>query len=207
LNRLLNKSNKDFINLNATFIKWQIIGHIKAIILNLKSIYLIMKKAFIHLPLLLCGMSGMAQTLSFSDTLFFTGSEQQYVVPECASDIVITAYGAQGAAGSVLSPSINSAGLAGKGNRVTGGWSNLTPGETLYVYVGGAADLGVGGYNGGGNGTGVNGQYFSGGGGGATDIRYPTNSLAHRVQVAGGGGGGGNAAYHWSGNTFTGGNG
>jgi hypothetical protein len=109
--------------------------------------------------------------------------------------------------GSVLVSDINEGGQAGLGNRVVGAYPNLTGGETIYVFVGGAANGGTGGYNGGGNGVATNNENPSGGGGGATDIRYPSADLSDRLQVAGGGGGGGNAAYHFHSNTFTGGNG
>jgi len=164
-------------------------------------------KAALSSAVLFAAFNNIAQTTSYSDTLSYTGSMQTYVIPECATNIVITAYGAQGANGSTINPGINSGGQAGLGNRVIGGWSNLEPGQTIYVNIGGAANGATGGYNGGGNGVEMNGQNPSGGGGGATDVRYPTDALSDRVQVAGGGGGGGNAAYHWNGSTFTGGNG
>ena len=73
----------------------------------------------------------------------------------------------------------------------------LTSGQTVYVYVGGqgsgSSSLGgaiSGGFNGGGigyNGD-ANGRAASGGGG--SDIRINSNSLANRAIVAGGGGGG-----------------
>lgn len=165
------------------------------------------RKAFLSAGALITASCGFAQTTNYSDTLQYTGSMQTYVIPDCATNIVITAYGAQGANGSTITPGINSGGQAGLGNKVIGGWSNLEPGQTIYVNIGGAADGGIGGYNGGGTGQSNGGQNPSGGGGGATDIRYPTDNLSDRVQVAGGGGGGGNAAYHWNGAAFTGGNG
>jgi len=173
----------------------------------MKNNYLSLKKTFFSVGALITASCGLAQTTNYSDTLQYTGSMQTYVIPDCATNIVITAYGAQGANGSTINPGINSGGQAGLGNRVIGGWSNLEPGQTIYVNIGGAADGANGGYNGGGNGVEMNGQNPSGGGGGATDVRYPTDALSDRVQVAGGGGGGGNAAYHWNGSTFTGGNG
>lgn len=164
-------------------------------------------KTNLALGIIAIGGISFAQGTTESDTLFYTGSPQSYVIPNCASNIVITTFGAQGAAGSTINPSINSGGLPGLGNRVTGSWNNLSPGQTIYVHVGGAAEGEMGGYNGGGNGIASGGQNPSGGGGGATDIRFPTEAFSDRVQVAGGGGGGGNAAYHWSGAAFTGGNG
>lgn len=165
------------------------------------------KKTILVTGVFLAASCSFAQTSNYSDTLVYTGSMQTYIVPSCASNIVITTYGAQGAAGSVLNPDINAGGQAGLGNVVTGGWANLEPGQTIYVNIGGSAAGATGGYNGGGNGVAMNNLNPSGGGGGATDVRYPTDALADRVQVAGGGGGGGNAAYHWNGAAFTGGNG
>lgn len=130
---------------------------------------------------------------SNSDTLFFTGSEQTWTVPCGAQNISIITYGAQGAAGSSINPGVNVGGAAGLGNKVDGSWSFINPGEQLFIYVGGQANGAVGGYNGGGNGVENPSGTPSGGGGGATDVRFPTNSLNDRTQVSGGGGGGGNA--------------
>jgi hypothetical protein len=69
----------------------------------------------------------------------------------------------------------------------------VTPGETLYLDLGGNGTE-LGGFNGGGDG-GAGARAGRAGGGGATDIRtIPSGdpgSLASRVFVAGGGGGGG----------------
>ncbi len=147
------------------------------------------------------------QAQSQSDTIQFTSAIEAYTIPDCAINIVITTFGAQGGNGSSIDPSVVSGGLAGLGNRVTGQWANLQPGDIIYVNVGGAASNGQGGYNGGGSGIAVSGQNPSGGGGGATDIRFPTDAISDRIQVAGGGGGGGNSAYHFNQASFTGGNG
>lgn len=83
--------------------------------------------------------------------------------------------------------------IGGGGGRIQ---AKLTtsPGEILYMYVGGQGTTGgpssggsvnAGGYNGGGYGAG-----FGGGGGGASDIRTSA-SLSSRLLVAAGGGGGG----------------
>lgn len=149
---------------------------------------------------LLIGM-GLISSCSFAqstekDTLFYTGSEQSWTVPCGASNIVIETYGAKGAAGSTVNPGINTGGAAGLGNKVTGNWSSLNSNDVIYVYVGGKANGHLGGYNGGGNGVANPAANPSGGGGGATDIRFPSNALSDRIQVAGGGGGGGNASIH-----------
>ena len=68
----------------------------------------------------------------------------------------------------------------------------VTPGETLYVEVGGTGGFPAGGFNGGGAGATRNGISVYGGGG-ASDVRLVSNdepgSLGSRVIVAGGGGG------------------
>jgi hypothetical protein len=80
----------------------------------------------------------------------------------------------------------------------------VTPGETLYVNVGGeggnaAACCGGAQAPGGFNGGGLGGQTATdigggGGGGGATDLREGGSALTNRIVVAGGGGGGGGYA-------------
>lgn len=142
-----------------------------------------------------------------SDTLFFTGSEQTWTVPCGAQNITIITYGAQGAAGSSINPGVNVGGAAGLGNKVVGDWSSLNSGDQLFIYVGGQANGPVGGYNGGGNGVSYPATNPSGGGGGATDVRWPSNALNDRIQVSGGGGGGGNAGLEANMNPFTGGDG
>lgn len=103
----------------------------------------------------------------------YTGTEQQFVVPAGVTSVYIDAYGAQGSPG--LAPAGGAGGLGGR----AGGTLAVTPGQTLYVYVGG------------GNGGGAGGNANSGAGGGASDIRVGGSSLANRILVAGGGGGGG----------------
>jgi hypothetical protein len=74
------------------------------------------------------------------------------------------------------------------------GTITVTPGEPLYVEVGGAGSVPQGGFNGGGNG-GDLGYISEAGGGGASDVRTisrgQSGSLASRLIVAGGGGGSG----------------
>jgi len=116
-----------------------------------------------------------------STTFGFTGAQQTYVVP--AGNSLITAE-LWGAAGSSAYAS-------------TSGWGGylkvklaVTPGETLYLYVGGCPTGNAGGFNGGG---GTSAGYA--GGGGATDIRRGGAAIANRVAVAGAAGGGGNTAH------------
>jgi hypothetical protein len=104
-------------------------------------------------------------TFSSAQNFASTGDVQQYTVPVNVNKIFIDARGAQGAVGAT--------GLGGRGGR-TQGAIDVTPGEVLYVYVGGkggeylASSMNLGGWNGGGNGEAAG---RGGGGGGATDIR------------------------------------
>ena len=131
-------------------------------------------------------------------TFSFTGSEQTYVVPSGVTALSVDAIGAPGASGLSDGNGLG-AGVGGKGAEATG-VVPVTPGETVYVEVGGpgspAGDAGVvaGGFNGGGTGAG------GGAGGGASDLRAVScggscpgsaQSLSSRLLVAGGGGGGG----------------
>lgn len=111
-----------------------------------------------------------------TQTFNFTGSEQIYIVPNGVTSITVEAYGAQGADGS---NGLAAGGLGG----YTSGTLSVTPGQTIYIYVGGQGNT----FNGGA----LGGSAGSGNGGGASDIRIGGNTLADRVMVAGGGGGGG----------------
>ena len=140
----------------------------------------------------------------------FTGGEQTWQVPEdvCAVDILANgASGGDGVAGfdGAPVPERGRPALPQTPGGVGGsalGTLDVTPGETLSIYVGGqgeAGEFGVsgrvpvqspGGWNGGGDGG--DGLDASGaGGGGASDIRQGGNALEDRVLVAGGGGGSG----------------
>ncbi|MBQ1652625.1 MAG: hypothetical protein II060_02465, partial [Bacteroidales bacterium] len=130
----------------------------------------------------------------------YTGGIQTVVVPAEATVAKLQVWGAQGGRG-MANGSLDAYG--GKG-----GYSyvdvNVSPGQTLYVVVGGKGADGSyqsnssGGYNGGGSGTWDNGDdESSGGGGGATHIALSAgllSSLAGNrssvLVVAGGGGGG-----------------
>ncbi len=123
------------------------------------------------------------------DTLFYTGGEQNYIVPCGVTNLTIDAFGAKGANG--ISGGNNSiGGVGGLGGHAQG---NLTVsnGQTLSVFVGGQANGGLGGYNGGAIGGGAGPTITGGGGGGATDVRLGGNTIDNRILVAGGGGGGG----------------
>ncbi len=118
--------------------------------------------------------------ITATDTFIYSGSMQTYVVPSGVTMLTIETWGAQGGANWV-------------NNTNFGGYSKadfpVTPGETLYLYVGGQATSITGGFNGGGNGEGV-----GKGGGGGTDVRQGGTSLNDRIIVGGGGGGAG----YWS---------
>lgn len=142
----------------------------------------------------------------------FTGAEQTWVVPPGITSVLIKAYGAQGGNGNVVV-----VGTGGRGGYAAG-FLAVTPGQTLYIYVGGQGSTendnnsttsGGGGYNGGGNANGATGGVLSaprrrGGGGGASDVRSGGNALVNRVIVAAGGGGGGNLITGGAGGGLTG---
>jgi hypothetical protein len=120
-------------------------------------------------------------TVSFSAT----GSEQSFTVPDGIHSIEIVATGGEGAdAGAVQ---------GGQADQVEGDFA-VSPGQILYVNVGGNGVGVAGGFNGGGSGAAevVGG---GGGGGGASDVRTVSrsqgNTLQSRLIVAGGGGGAG----------------
>ncbi len=115
----------------------------------------------------------------------YTGGRQSWVVPNGTNFIEVDAYGAQGGSG-------------GKGGQVHARLA-VTPGETLYIYVGGKGADQHGnrspGWNGGGQGGYSNYSRHGGGGGGGTDIRRNGTGWGNRILVAGGGGGKGGGNY------------
>jgi Glycine rich protein len=140
------------------------------------------------LSLALAVAPAQAMTTEFT----FEEAEQTFKVPAGVTSLEILAIG--GAGGDTPFP-ISGATHGGEAPEVTG-IVNVTPGQTLYVEVGGNGkdgDLGgTGGFNGGGDGGGAG---EASGGGGASDVR--TSPLAAglapdtRLIVAGGGGGAG----------------
>jgi PKD repeat protein len=109
----------------------------------------------------------------------YTGGQQSWTVPAtCVSSVTLECWGAQGGS----SISTGGAGGYAKGDLA------VTPGQVLYLYVGGQGGNPGGGWNGGGSGQ-TSGSPASGGGGGASDVRVGGQSLSDRVIVAGGGGG------------------
>lgn len=119
-------------------------------------------------------------------TFNFTGQMQTYTVPNGVYHIAIEALGAQGADGLTKS-GLNAPGSGGLGGQATGELQ-VTPGQTLNIFVGGKGNAfngaGFGGHGGNSNG---------GTGGGASDVRVGGTDAINRVIVAGGGGGGGSA--------------
>jgi hypothetical protein len=123
----------------------------------------------------------------------YTGKRQRFKVPKGVTNVTILARGGgtptaqytTGAFGGLVKATIA-----------------VTPGETLYVFVGGAGKTGAGyaggagGFNGGAAGGKGNYPLNGGaGGGGASDVRQGGSQLQNRVIVAGGAGGGGLGVY------------
>ena len=122
-----------------------------------------------------CGTSAASflpvTVLTPPQTFNYTGAVQTFIVPNCVTSVTITAYGAQGA---------SQYGNGGLGGSATGTLA-VTPGQALYVFVGGQNN-----FNGGGQGNqGCN-------GGDESDVRVGGTAISNWVIVAGGGGGGGN---------------
>ena len=130
-------------------------------------------------------------------TFAYTGGMQTWIVPGGVTSIEVTLTGGGGGF-----PYPVGGHFPGLGSEVTAVMS-VTPGETLYLFVGGAGANGVsgltssGGYNGGGQSGSAFGFYSGGGGGGASDIRIGGTAVSDRVAVAAGGGG---AAYNYGSN-------
>jgi hypothetical protein len=112
-----------------------------------------------------------------------TGAVQPWTVPAGVTSITIETWGAQG------ENSTTDGTAAGNGGYATGQLS-VTPCETLNIFVGQTGAIGVGGFNGGGDGAPDGSR---GAGGGASDVRKDGADFIHRVIVAGGGGGAGTA--------------
>ena len=92
-------------------------------------------------------------------TFAFTGSEQAFTVPAGVTSMQVAATGAAGAAGD---PAFPAAAAGGPGARVSA-TLGVTPGQTLYVEVGGVGQC---------NGAGPSGALtVAGSGGGAADVR------------------------------------
>ena len=140
-----------------------------------------------------CSAGLIAPSLAHATVANFlpTGHEQTFTVPAGVGSVHVVAVGARGGAGG------SSGGAGGFGGLVSADLV-VTPGQVLYVEVGGnglSGDAGgTAGFNGGGpggSGPGCDG----GGGGGASDVRLASRTLGTsqslRVITAAGGGGGG----------------
>lgn len=131
------------------------------------------------------------QTITFN----YTGAVQTWTVPAGVTKLIVDCVGAAG--GGCSSYNCNTSG--GKGGRVQCNLA-VTPGQTLYIYVGQVGCRGSFGetvntytaFNGGGTTYHYSGDIYLGacGGGGASDIRIGGTALANRKVVSGAGGGG-----------------
>jgi hypothetical protein len=159
-----------------------------------------------------CALAPAAYAVAPAPTTFgYTSAEQSYTVPDGVTSVRVSATGAPGGAGA---PGANTPAVAGGLGAQAAAELAVTPGQALYVEVGGpggdgdANGGGVPGWNGGslgGRSFGGDGS-FGGGGGGASDVRLcPMNatscsasasSVTSRLLVAGGGGGGGAAQFN-----------
>lgn len=137
-------------------------------------------------------MPARAVTASQVNTLVFgyTGAQQTFVVPPGVTTVHVVAIGGRG----------GSADKSPGGTNLAKVGANLpvTPGQTLYIEVGGNGDNAGPSTNGGFNGGGPASTTDGGNGGGASDVRTVSRppadsgpSLASRLIVAGGGGGAG----------------
>jgi hypothetical protein len=129
--------------------------------------------------------SALARSASKTETFYYTGTQQTFIVPAHVKHVTVTAMGAgtPAAHGGLAAATIA-----------------VKPGERLAVFVGGERKGSTGGYNGGGYG----GTYqcptctlIADGGAGASDVRQGGAKPNDRVLVAGGAGGkGGKGQYH-----------
>jgi Glycine rich protein len=146
------------------------------------------------------GTGGLSVIPQGASSKLLTSGEHAFQVPAGTTRILVSATGGQGGGGY----GSNCEGGAGAQLTAT---IPVTPGQTLYVEVGGhggddtqgGANSGTAGANGGGTGGGGLFSNSGGGGGGASDIRTSPASAGlspssdPRLLVAGGGGGGGQA--------------
>jgi Glycine rich protein len=145
-------------------------------------------RAGVALAGLVGGLFALAGPASAATQTFtYTGGEQTFVVPQFVTSVQVNAVGASG--GTL----VNAAGGGAPGGTASGTIA-VTPGQTVYVEVGGdghggtaAGGDGAGGWNGGGSSAAS--LADGGGGGGASDVRTVSASLASRLIVAAGGGG------------------
>jgi hypothetical protein len=135
-----------------------------------------------------------AVPVAATQTFNYTGTVQPFIVPAGVTSISVEAWGAQGGGSQFFGGSVYQGGKGGYAK----GTLSVTPGSTIYLYVGQQGQPTTqpnGGYstnafNGGGKGFSWFDHYgAAGGGGGASDIRIGGNALQNRMIVAAGGGG------------------
>jgi hypothetical protein len=134
---------------------------------------------------------GVSPAPAATNVFTYTGAEQTFEVPGNVHTLNFLVIGAHGGAATD--------GTGGAAAEISGKLS-VTPGQILYIEVGGVGQTvgegGAGGFNGGGAG--------GGGGGGASDIRTAPRAAGlspdTRLVVAGGGGGGGASGISPGGN-------
>ena len=124
------------------------------------------------------GTTAQGGPLNGTQTFNYSGSQQTWTVPNGVTSINFTIAGAKGGNGT--------SGITGANGATLAGALAVTPGQSIFINVGGQGTINAGGFNGGGNG-----GSGAGGGGGATDIRLGGNGLGNRAVVAAGGGGAG----------------
>ncbi len=118
-------------------------------------------------------------TAQITQTFNYTGAVQTFTVPSCVFSLALQVSGSQGGS--------NAQNVSGGLGGVATGNLAVTPGDVLNIYVGGTI-----GFNGGGTSSQPGCNNATGGvGGGASDIRLNSSSVANRVIVGGGGGGAG----------------
>ena len=168
-----------------------------------------MKKTLYILLLVFCSIALNAQSafhnlavkkpqLPTTYSYKYTGAIQQFVVPNRVTSIQVNAIGAKGGTGA-------NGQAGGSGANITT-TLNVTPGQILYVVVGGfPGQSATAKYGFGGSGGVTNiATYYGGAGGGLSGVFTSSSpAIANALVIAGGGGGG---AGHGTGTDYTGGN-
>jgi len=124
--------------------------------------------------IIVCNILSLLRICNCATSSFYSVGQSTFTVPPTVTSVTATVIG--GISGTVGATAIQIVSTF-----------DVTPGDILYIYVGGNGGTdGTGGYNGGGAG-------FAGGwgGGGASDIRTILGNLSSRIMVAGGAGGSG----------------
>jgi len=165
-----------------------------------------MRKFIYILFLFACSIQSNAQILARNfalqrpvvintQTFTYTGAIQQFIVPNRVTTIQVNAIGAKGGTGARGQ-------VGGVGANITT-TLNVTPGQILYIVVGGhpgqsaTAKYGFGG-------SGGAGTYYGGAGGGLSGVFTNVSpAIANALVIAGGGGGGSGIS---TGSDYTGGN-